>query len=44
MCNKSKRIKITRTLSEDAYEKLRTAKFKMRKSEGEILDDLLRGI
>lgn len=44
MCDKSKRIKITRTVSPESYEKLRTRAFTLRKTEGEILDDLLKGV
>lgn len=40
---KNKRVRITRTLDEKNYEKLREASFKLRKSESSILDDLLSG-
>ena len=43
MCKKSERIKITRTLSPESFESLRTKAFMMKKSQSAILDDLLSG-
>jgi len=45
MCRKKlNRKKITRSIEPENYEKLRKKAFMTRKTEGEILDDLLRGI
>ena len=45
MCRqKLNKHKITRSIEPENYERLRTKAFLMKKTQGEILDDLLRGI